>query len=144
MSLSALGNLYTTRKDYSGAEKTLKQVHLGCIKVLGPDDPASLLVVYRLAIAIRMQGNFQKSILAVSMLQESLSFSRRKYGERYTMTKNLKAELALVFVALSRLDEAEKTLNELVNANLEEHGRESPYTQRTLGLLYECRQRLRS
>ncbi|MCC7374583.1 MAG: tetratricopeptide repeat protein [Verrucomicrobiales bacterium] len=101
-------------------------------EVLGPDDPATLWVVYGLGLAYNNHFQPEKS---EPFLADALNRSRRVLGEQHPTTSGLTAGLAAACRMMNQLDRAEALATNVVQLRRKTLGEDHPLTLAGITLL---------
>jgi len=131
-----IGETYVSLGLYQPAEAQLKQALEARRKLLGDENPDTLLSMKHLSWLYLKQGRYED---ARALAEPGLSLHKRALGANDRETLASAYNLALIYASQSRYDEAERLLRETLAAQRQVLGEEHPDTMNSmeaLGVLY--------
>src|SRR5262249_47781841 len=127
-----LGHTYWSMSDFDRAEPLFQRVLEARRRVLGADDPDTLMTVYFLTTLYAFRGELDR---AEALLVPALEASRKAHGDRAWITGRLKFGMANVHERKGHPDKAESLLLEALKWHQIERGDNHPSTLATQTIL---------
>jgi hypothetical protein len=107
-SMTTLGVLLARKGDTAGGEQVLRRVLQTHERVTGPEHPSTLICVTNLAHVLSKKGAFAA---ALPLAGRAAATSTKVFGETNPLVLHRWNNVALILIALSKLDDARKILS---------------------------------